>query len=164
MNPETLTTLYWIAALALVIVGLVGTVMPALPGVVLVFAGVLLAAWIDGFARIGWPIVVVCGVLTVVAFVLDYAAALMGAKRVQASRDAIIGAAVGTVAGLAMGLVGVLFMPLVGAAVGEYIANRDQKRAVTVGVGTWIGTMVGLIGKVVIAFMIVGLATVALLV
>jgi uncharacterized protein len=162
MDASNVSQLWWALVAALVLVGLAGTVLPALPGVVLVFAGVLLAAWIDNFQRIGVSTVVVCAVLTVVAFALDYAASLMGAKRVKASRDAIIGAVVGTVAGLAMGIVGVLFMPLVGAAIGEYLATRNQKRALQVGVGTWLGTMVGLVGKVVIAFMLVGIMAVAL--
>ena len=76
---------------------------------------------------------------------------------------ALLGAAAGTVIGLFMGLVGVLFMPLVGAAAGEYLAQKDQKRAVTVGVSTWIGIMVGLIAKVVLAFIMVGIFLAALL-
>jgi len=94
--------------------------------------------------------------------VLDFVAGLLGAKKVGASRLALIGAAVGTVVGLFMGLVGVLFMPLVGAAVGEYMARRDQRNAMRVGVATWLGIMAGLLAKVVIAFMMVGIFIVAL--
>jgi uncharacterized protein YqgC (DUF456 family) len=94
---------------------------------------------------------------------LDYVAALMGAQKAGASRLALIGAAVGTVTGLFMGIVGVLFMPLVGAALGEYIARRDRKRAVRVGVATWLGIMVGLMAKVAVAFMMVGIFIAALL-
>jgi uncharacterized protein YqgC (DUF456 family) len=94
--------------------------------------------------------------------VLDYVAGLLGAKKAGASRQAIVGAALGTVAGLFMGLVGVLFMPLVGAAVGEYLARRDQRQAVQVGVATWLGIMAGMLAKVAIAFVMVGLFVVAL--
>jgi uncharacterized protein YqgC (DUF456 family) len=90
-------------------------------------------------------------------------AALLGAQRVGASRQAIIGAALGTVVGLFMGFVGVLFMPLVGAAIGEYLARRDERRAVQVGVATWLGIMAGLVAKVVIAFIMIGIFLVALL-
>ena len=62
-----------------------------------------------------------------------------------------------------MGLVGVLFMPLVGAAVGEYLARRDQGQALRVGVATWLGIMAGLLAKVVIAFMMIGIFVGALL-
>ena len=100
--------------------------------------------------------------LAVLAWVLDYVAGLMGAKRVDASTEALIGAALGTVAGLFMGLVGVLFMPLVGAACGEYLARRDHGQALRVGTATWLGMMLGMIAKVVLAFMMVGLFIVAL--
>jgi uncharacterized protein YqgC (DUF456 family) len=63
-----------------------------------------------------------------------------------------------------MGLVGVLFMPLVGAAVGEYLARKDQRQALTVGISTWLGIMAGLIAKVVLAFVMIGIFVVALLV
>ncbi len=156
-------TLWWVLSAALIIVGLVGTVMPALPGTVFVLAGIVLAAWIGDFQQITWWVVGICIALTVLAFGLDYAAGMMGARRVNASKDAIIGAAVGTVIGLAMGLVGVLFMPLVGAAVGEYIARKDQKNALKVGVATWLGTMLGLLAKVVLSFIMLGIFLVALI-
>ena len=85
-------------------------------------------------------------------------------KGLIGSLDAIIGAALGTVAGIFMGLIGVLFMPLVGAAVGEYIARKDHQNAMKVGVATWLGIMAGLIAKVVIAFMMIGIFIAALLI
>ena len=154
--------LLWTLAVALIVLGLAGTVLPALPGTAFVLAGIVLAAWIDDFTRVGPVTVGIVAVLAVVAWVLDYVAGLLGAQKVGASRQALVGAAVGTVAGLFMGLVGVLFMPLVGAAVGEYLARRDERRAVHVGVATWLGLMAGLIAKVVIAFVMVGLFVVAL--
>ena len=142
--------------------GLAGAVLPALPGPALVLAGIALGAWIDDFTRVGAATVAVVAVLAVLAWVLDYVAGLLGAQRAGASREALIGAALGTVVGLFMGLVGVLFMPLVGAAVGEYIARRDHGQAVKVGTATWLGMMVGLVAKVVLAFVMVGIFVVAL--
>ncbi len=159
-----LSVLWWILSAALIVVGLAGTVLPALPGTVLVLAGIVLGAWIDDFARVSVGTVAFVSVLAVIAWVLDYVAGLLGARRAGASKQAIIGAAVGTVVGLFMGLVGVLFMPLVGAAIGEYIAQKDQQRAVKVGVATWLGIMAGLIAKVVIAFVMIGVFVVALIV
>lgn len=156
-------TLLWVVSAALILVGLAGTVLPVLPGTVLVWAGILLGAWIDDFTRVGMASVVVISVLAVLAWVLDYVAGLMGAKKAGASKLALLGAALGTVLGLFMGLVGVFFMPLVGAAVGEYLAQKDQMRAVKVGVATWVGIMLGLIAKVVLAFIMVGIFAVALL-
>lgn len=157
-------TLLWILCAALILAGLAGTVLPVLPGTLLVWGGVVLGAWIDDFTRVGVTTLVVVTVLAVLAWGLDYVAGLMGAKKVGASKLALLGAAAGTVVGLFMGLVGVLFMPLVGAAAGEYLAQKDQTRAVKVGVATWVGIMVGLIAKVVLAFIMVGIFGAALLI
>ena len=135
-----------------------------MPGTILVWGGIVLGAWIDDFTRVSMGTVVVVSVLAVLAWGLDFVAGLMGAKKAGASKQALIGAAAGTVLGLFMGVVGVLFMPLVGAAVGEYLAQRDQTRAIKVGVATWIGIMVGLIAKVVLAFIMVGIFAAALLI
>jgi len=157
-------TLLWILSAALVLLGLAGTVLPVLPGTMLVWGGIVLGAWIDDFTRVGMSTVVVVSVLAVLAWGLDYVAGFMGAQRAGASKLALLGAAVGTVLGLVMGLLGVFFMPLVGAAVGEYLARKDQTRAVKVGVATWIGIMLGLIAKVVLAFIMVGIFVAALLI
>lgn len=153
---------WWLAAATLIVVGLIGTVLPALPGTLFVLGGIVLGAWIDDFTRVGTTTVAVISVLAVLAWALDYAAGLLGARRVGASREALIGAALGTVAGLLTGLVGVLFMPLVGAAAGEYIARRDQVNALKVGAATWLGIIVGLVAKVVISFVMIGIFLVAL--
>lgn len=156
-------TLLWVLCVALIVLGLAGTVLPVLPGTLLVWAGIVLGAWIDDFARVSVTTVVVISVLGVVAWALDYAAGLLGAQKAGASKQALLGAAVGTVLGLFMGLVGVLFMPLVGAAVGEYLARKDEARAVKVGLATWVGIMLGLLAKVVLAFIMVGVFAAALL-
>jgi uncharacterized protein len=147
----------WFVSAALVLAGLAGTVLPILPGTLLVWAGILLGAWIDDFARVSVGTVAVISILAVVAWGLDFVAGLMGAKRAGASKQALIGAALGTVIGLLMGLVGVLFMPLVGAAAGEYWAQRNQTRAIKVGVATWVGLMLGMLAKVVLSFVMVGI-------
>lgn len=155
-------TVLWVLCVALILVGLAGTVLPVLPGTLLIWAGIALGAWIDDFARVSVTTVVFVSVLGVLAWGLDYAAGLLGAKKAGASKQALLGAAAGTVLGLFMGFVGVLFMPLVGAALGEYLARRDETRAVKVGIATWVGIMLGLIAKVVIAFIMVGVFAAAL--
>ena len=158
-----MTTLLWILAVAMIVIGVVGTVLPALPGAVFVLGGIALAAWIDGFAVVsGWTVGVVA-VLTVLAFAADYVAAMLGAKKAGASPLAIAGAALGTAAGVFTGFVGLLFMPLVGAAIGEYIADRDLMRAGKVGVATWIGLLLGTAVKVALVFTMVGIFIAALL-
>jgi uncharacterized protein YqgC (DUF456 family) len=158
-----MTVALWIAAVALIAIGVAGTVLPAIPGVTLVFLGMLLAAGSVRFARIPVWLVGIFAALTVVTWVVDYLAAAAGAKRVGASRLAVIGALVGTIAGIFTGFVGLLFMPLAGAAIGEFIAQRDLRRAGTVGVATWLGLLVGTAVKVAIVFAMIGAFVVALL-
>jgi uncharacterized protein len=160
---DVTTTLLWVLSVALIVIGVAGTVLPALPGTILVLAGIWLGAWIGGFAQVGGWTLGIITVLAVVAWVMDYVAGLLGAKKVGASKLAILGAAIGTVVGLFMGIIGILFMPLVGAAIGEYLDRNDHQRAVKVGVATWLGIMLGMIAKVVIVFMMIGLFVVALL-
>jgi uncharacterized protein YqgC (DUF456 family) len=159
-----MTTALWIVAVLLIVVGVAGTVLPALPGIPLVFGGVLLAAWIDDFQRIpGW-VVGVLAVLAVIGVAVDYLAAAVSARRVGASRQGIVGAAIGTVAGIFTGLWGLLFMPLVGAAIGEFLAHRDALRAGKVGIATWFGLLIGTAVKLAVAFTMVGIAIAALLI
>ncbi len=155
-------TLLWILSALLIVVGIAGSVLPLLPGTGLVLAGIILGAWIDGFTRVGAGIVAAASVLALIGWALDYAAGLLGARKVGASREALIGASLGTVAGLFAGIVGVLFLPLLGAAIGEYVARRDQRHAVKVGMATWLGIMAGMVAKVVIVFMMTGLFVAAL--
>jgi len=154
--------LWWILSAALIVLGLAGTLLPALPGTAFVLAGIVLGAWIDDFTRVGGVALSVIAVMAIAAWVLDYIAGLVGARRAGASRQAVLGAAIGTVLGLFMGLVGVLFLPLVGAALGEWLARRDSEVAVRVGIATWLGLMVGLLAKMVLAFMMIGVFLVAL--
>jgi uncharacterized protein len=155
--------LLWILSVGLMVAGLVGAVMPVMPGAALVLAGTVLGAWIDGFQRVGGWTIGVLVALALLSWVLDYVAGVLGAKKVGASKQALIGAALGTVAGLFLGFVGVLVLPFVGAAAGEYVARRDHRAAARVGVATGLGLVVALIAKVVIAFVMIGVFVVALL-
>jgi hypothetical protein len=156
-------TALWILAVLMIVVGVAGTVLPALPGVVFVFAGIALAAWIDGFSVIsGWTLALLA-VLAVAGFAVDFVAQLLTAQRAGATPLGIAGAAVGTVAGVFTGLVGLLFLPLAGAAIGEFIAHRDALRAGRVGVATWVGLLVGAALKLAIVFTMVGIFVAALL-
>jgi uncharacterized protein len=145
-------TAWWVLAIALIAVGVVGTVLPVLPGAVLVFAGMLLAAWIDDFQRVGWITLTILGVLTALTFVFDIVGTLIGAKRVGASRLALVGAAIGTLVGLFFGLLGILIAPFIGAVIGELISRRKLGAAARVGIGTWIGLAVGTLAKIALVF------------
>jgi len=153
--------LLWLIAGLLVLVGLAGVVLPALPGIPLVFGGLLMVAWLDDFQRIGGVTLAVLGALAVLAWLIDFAASVIGAQRVGASPLALVGAAIGTVVGLFSGLIGLLFAPLAGAAIGEFIARRDALQAARVGLATWLGMLLAAIAKVAIAFMMLGIALAA---
>ena len=155
-------TLYYLLAGVLVFVGLLGVVLPALPGLPLVFVGMLLAAWASGFAKIGVGTLVELGVLTLLSMAVDFWAAAMGAKRVGASRLALAGAVLGAFAGLFLGPVGLFVGPFVGALAGELLHGRrlDQSgigQATKVGVGTWLGVVFGIALKLMLALAMLGL-------
>ena len=147
---------WWALAVALIVIGVIGTFLPVLPGAALVFGGMLLAAWIDGFQRVGWITLVILGVLTALVFAVDIVSGFLGAKRVGASKLAIVGAAIGTVVGLFFGIIGVLVAPFIGAVVGEVIARGQLAPAARVGVATWVGMLVGTLAKFALVLAMVG--------
>jgi len=164
MDVSILTVALWTAVVALMLVGLAGIVLPMLPGTVLIFAAILLGAWIDDFTKISTWTVALAALLAVISLVCDYVAAALGAKRVGASRQAIIGAVLGTLLGIFTGLWGLVFMPLVGAAIGEYMVLRDLQRAGRVGVATWVGLLLGTAVKIALAFTMFGMFIAALVI
>jgi uncharacterized protein YqgC (DUF456 family) len=158
-----MTVLLWVLAVAMMIVGLVGVVMPGLPGHLLILAGLVVGAWADGFARVGIPTLLAIGVLALASYVIDLAAAMLGARHFGASARAMTGAALGTLLGLFMGLPGVILGPFVGAVLGELTAHGDLVKAGKVGVAAWIGFAVGAAIKVGVAFVMIGIFLTALL-
>jgi uncharacterized protein YqgC (DUF456 family) len=152
----------WILAVALILVGLAGIVLPAMPGTVLIFAGLLLAAWADEFMRVGVVTLIVLGLLTVASYGIDFAAAALGAGRFGASKRAMAGAAMGTALGLFLGLPGLILGPFIGAVLGELSTTRDLARAAGIGVGAWIGFIIGVGIKVGVAFLMIGIFLAAL--
>jgi len=152
-----MTTLLWILSVMLVGVGIAGTLLPALPGTPLVFGGLLLAAWIDGFQSVGVGTVIVLAVLTGLAFSVDFISSILGARGAGASRGAVVGSALGTLIGIFFGFAGIILGPFVGAVVGEFMARRNLARAGRAGIATWIGFMLGTGVKLVLAFTMVGI-------
>lgn len=150
-------TALWILAIVLMVVGALGIVLPALPGVPLIYAGMVLAASIDDFQSIGWITLTVLGLLTVIAFIVDFAASAMGAKRVGASARAVWGAVIGTVVGLFFGIPGLILGPFVGAVVAEITVHGKVATAGRVGLATWVGLLFGTLFKLAIAFSMLGI-------
>lgn len=146
----------WILAVLLIAIGFIGIIVPVLPGLVFVFAGLLIAAWVDDFQRVGWLPISILGILTLLSFVADIVATGLGAKKAGASREAVIGAAIGTVIGLFFGISGIFAGPFLGAAVGEYRANRDLVKAGKVGYGTLFGLVIAVAMKIALALTMIG--------
>lgn len=147
----------WCAAVALMLVGLVGTVLPALPGLLAIYGGMWLAAWIDGYARIGWPTLIVLGILTMLGLLTDVLAGMLGARRVGASPKAIWGSMLGGVIGLFFGIPGLILGPFAGAVAGEWLARRQLGAAARVGFGTWVGLIFGALAKIAFAITMIGI-------
>lgn len=156
-----LQTVWYVLAALLVAIGMAGIILPALPGVPVIFGGMLLAAWADGFEQVGAFTLVMLGVLTVLSLGADLLATALGAKRVGASRLALVGAVIGTFVGLFFGLPGLLVGPFAGALVGELIHGRQVGQAARVGVGTWFGILLGVALKIGLAFAMIGLFALA---
>jgi len=157
-------TLYYLLAAALIVVGLLGTVLPILPGLPLMFAGMLLAAWVGDFERIGTWTLVVLGLLVLVSIAVDLLASIIGARRVGASNKGLWGAGIGGLVGIFFGIPGLLAGPFLGAAVGEMAQGREWRDASKVGLGTWLGLALGAALKIALAFSMLAVFAFALLV
>jgi uncharacterized protein YqgC (DUF456 family) len=152
MEPQ----IYFVVAAILVVLGLAGTIVPVLPGILLVFGGLFLAAWADGFQHVGAVGLSIIGALGVASLGFDFVASLLGAKRVGASPLALAGAAIGGIVGVFLGIAGVILGPFIGAVAGEYLARGRLAQAGKVGFGTWIGLLLAAVAKVVVAFLMIG--------
>lgn len=147
----------WLLAFVLTIAGFAGLVLPALPGAVLLFAGLLAAAWAEDFAYVGWGTLTLLGIMALSTYLLDFAATALGAGRFGGSKRAVAGASVGAVVGLFFGIFGILLGPFVGAVIGELTTQRDPRAAGLAGVGATLGLVVGAVAKLAVAVSMVGI-------
>ncbi|MBB5360512.1 hypothetical protein HDE76_003756 [Rhodanobacter sp. ANJX3] len=148
--------LYLLAA-ALIVGGLAGSIIPALPGLPMIFGGIWLTAAVDGYRHLGLWWLLIIGGLGTAGVIIEFIASTLGAKRVGASRLALWGASLGTLAGMFLGIPGLILGPFIGALLGELASGTSVLRSAHVGVGTWIGLLFGTLMKLVISFMMVGL-------
>jgi len=151
------TILWWLLAGLIVIAGLAGTVIPALPGVPLVFAGLFIGAWIGNFETVGWATVGILAVLAIVAWIVDFLAGAAGARYLGASSRAFWGATIGAIVGIFFGLAGMLLGPFIGAMLGELSGGSNMLHSGRAGIGAWLGMIVATAVKLGIAFLMIGL-------
>lgn len=147
----------WLLAGLLVAAGLVGTVLPLLPGAPLVFLGLLVGAWIDGFQRVGAVTLSLLALLTLCSFAIELWATRHGARRVGASGLAVFGAVLGGVVGLFFSLPGVVIGPFLGAFAGELLMKRGFRQAGRAGLGTWLGLLLATAARAAIILLMIGL-------
>jgi uncharacterized protein YqgC (DUF456 family) len=147
----------YLLAVVLVLVGIAGVILPALPGIPLVFAGLVLAAWVDDFVHVGWLPLTVLGLLTLLSFAVDILATVVGAQRVGASRKALWGTFLGSIVGVFFMPIGLFVGPLAGALLGEYWHTRELGRSTKVGLATWLGILLGFALKLALVIAMLGL-------
>ncbi len=146
----------------MIIVGIAGSVLPALPGVPLVFAGMLLAAWAGDFQHISVGTCIGIGILAAMAMFVDFVASALGTRVAGASVWAFAGAAIGAVVGLLFGLVGLLVGPFAGAIAGELIATQNLQQSARAGLAAAVGFVLGGIAKIGLVFTMLGVFALAL--
>ena len=158
-----MTALYWVIAGVMVVVGLVGIVMPALPGHILILAGLIVAAWADGFQHVsGWTLGIIA-VVAISSYAIDFVSAAVSTRKLGASPRAMVGAALGTLGGFFLGLPGLIIGPFAGAVVGELTATKNLRQAGRAGVAATIGFAIGTAVKVAVAFVMIAIFAAAFL-
>lgn len=148
--------LLWLLAVLLIVVGFAGLVLPMLPGIPLVFAGLVLLAWAENFAYVGWLTLALLGLLALLSYGVDFLATAFGAKRFGASPRAIWGAALGALVGLFFGLPGIVLGPFAGAVIAEFSKRATVGAATRSGIGAVAGLVFGALLKIALAFTMVG--------
>lgn len=155
-----LTLLYVLGGLA-ILIGLIGTVVPALPGGPLVLVGLIAIAWADGFNHVGlWPLVAI-GLIAIASLALDLFATAYGTKKSGASGWALLGVGLGLIVGLFFGLPGLIVGPFVGAVIGEYYARRDLGQATRAGIGAWLGLVLAAVARLMAALLMLAIFAIA---
>lgn len=153
MEPSGL----YILSVIIVTIGLAGVILPAVPGSILIFAGLFLAAWADSFYYVGMGTLLILGILTLLSYGIDILASAFGVKRFGASKPAVAGAIVGAILGIFFGLPGIVLCPFIGAVLGELYVNGNMARAGKAGIGAWIGLFLGAVGKLIISLTMLGI-------
>jgi uncharacterized protein YqgC (DUF456 family) len=148
--------LWLVLALLLMAIGLVGTVVPALPGIALVLAGAVLYAAATGFTVVGVGDVLLFAALTALALGLDLLAHMLGARAFGATCWGVVGAVLGVVVGLLVGgPLGLLVGPLLGAVALEALSGQPLRRALRSGVGAVVGYLLGTAAQAALAIVII---------
>lgn len=143
-----MTAILIILGLIAIAVGIFGTIYPALPGLGLMFVGAWLLGYAGDYQVFGSGTLIFLAVVAIFGTAMDYVAGALGAKYTGASKTAVWGAFIGGIVGAFFAIPGLLLGPLIGAASGEFIARKDSWQASKVGIGTFIGFIIGTVAKI----------------
>ena len=139
----------WIIVLLLFVVGLIGTLVPALPGVGLIWLGIAIYAWASGFDPITLPMLGILAVMALLASGASYAGAALGSRLGGGKKLSIGGAVIGAIIGLMVAnIVGLFVVAFLGAMIGALFEGKSGQAAAK----TAALTVVGIIGGVVLQF------------
>jgi uncharacterized protein YqgC (DUF456 family) len=147
---ETAASLLTLAAYSSIVLGLVGSVIPILPGPLLIWLGVLLWSWVDGFQSVGWPTLIILGVMVVLAWTGDLIMTTFGTRKAGASWKGVLGAIIGGIVGAVLlsgvlpiigTILGTIIGALAGVLVAEYYDKRDFGQAVRASKGYIFGSV-----------------------
>lgn len=132
-----------IFAIILMILGIIGCLLPVLPGPPLSYLGIILLHF-SRFADFSSTLLITFAVITVVVTILDYIVPVWGTKKFGGSKYGTRGATVGLIIGFFLGPLGIIIGPLFGAVVGELIFKDDMKYAIRAGFGSLLGFLTGI--------------------
>jgi hypothetical protein len=156
---DTTVTVIWGTIIALLlIVGFFGTFMPVLPGTTLILAGVLVHYFALGRENsgLGWPGLVVIGLLFLASLVVDWLSGALGAKWFGSSKWGVLGAVIGGIVGLFFGIPGLIVGPILGVFLFEMLLGKKQvKDASNSTLGTVVGGLAGIVVRVAIALVMI---------
>jgi len=152
-----LEIIFLILALALMLIGLAGTIIPILPSVPLVYAGYAVYGLATGWRDYGLGIMAVLGAITLIIVLLDYLAGALGARKFGASRAGMWGSIIGAILGVIfLNIIGLILGTFIGALIGELIVGRTMHEAVKSGWGAFLGFLAGSFVKIVTATAMIG--------
>jgi hypothetical protein len=147
----------YLAVGVLLIAGLLGSFLPLLPGTPLIVLGALLFAFMTDFQTIGVGRLLILVGFSLLAYALDYTAGALGVRKFGGSGWAVMGALLGAVVGVFFGVIGLVLGPILGSVLGELLRSRKLKDSLRSGFGTGVGMLLGVVAKLSLAVVMVGL-------
>ena len=147
---------WWLFTIVLFAVGLIGTVLPVIPGTTIILAAAIIHRMMLGAEKsIGWRSIAILLLLTLATYALDFLGGYFGAKYFGATKWGMFGAVIGALVGIVFGIIGLFIGPVIGAITGEFIAGKRLIDAGRAGWGSLLGNLGGMIGKLVIALVMI---------